>query len=101
MSLFRTWFGEIRRSRFSPIADIGEGDRFAETFYKGSLDTHDRARLEGLVRHAVGRFEMEDDEGRKEELRQHLKSDVRFYSFHNHTSSRRQRWLRAPAPELR
>ena len=52
-----------------------------ETFYKGSLDTHDRARLEGLVRHAVARFEAEDDEGRREEFRQLLKSYLRFYTF--------------------
>ena len=45
------------------------------------LDTHDRARLEGLVRHAVARFEAEDDEGRREEFRQLLKSYMRFYSF--------------------
>ncbi|MCW3838228.1 hypothetical protein ACFQ1E_19750 [Sphingomonas canadensis] len=40
-----------------------------------------RARLEGLVRQAVARFETDDDEGRQEEFRQLLRSYMRFYSF--------------------
>ena len=71
---------EARLKTFGILAQ-GEIDRFAETFYKGLLGTHDRARLEGLVRHAVARFEAEDDEGRREEFRQLLKSYMRFYSF--------------------
>lgn len=63
------------------ILDTGEIERFAETFYNGPLDTSDRARLEGLVREAVARFETEDDEGRQEEFRQLLRSYMRFYSF--------------------
>jgi type I restriction enzyme, R subunit len=69
------------RLRTFGILDQSEIDRFAETFYRGPLDTHDRARLEGLVRQAVGRFEQEDDEGRQEEFRQLLKSYLRFYVF--------------------
>ena len=58
------------RLRTFGILDSDEIDRFAETFYKGALDAHDRARFEGLVRQAVARFEQEDDEGRQEEFRQ-------------------------------
>jgi type I restriction enzyme R subunit len=61
--------------------DRAEIERFSQTFYKGPLDGADRARLEGLVRHAVARFEAEDDEGRQEEFRQLLRSYMRFYSF--------------------
>ena len=61
--------------------DKDEIDHFAQTFYKGSLDGNDRARLERLVRQAVARFELDDDEGRQEEFRQLLKSYMRFYSF--------------------
>ena len=61
--------------------DRGEIDRFAETFYSGALSGSDRARLEGLVREAVQRFEADEDEGRQEEFRQLLKSYMRFYGF--------------------
>lgn len=63
------------------IIDAGEVERFAETYYRGALSPQDRILLEGLVRQAVDRFNLEDDEGRQEEFRQLLKSYMRFYSF--------------------
>lgn len=71
---------EGRLFKFSYL-DKDEIERFAQTFYKGPLDGGDRARLEGLVRQAVARFEADDDEGRQEEFRQLLRSYMRFYSF--------------------
>jgi len=69
------------RLRTFGIIDAGEVERFAETYYRGALGPQDRIRLEGLVRQAVNRFELEDDEGQREEFRQLLKSYMRFYSF--------------------
>lgn len=71
---------EGRIKAFS-IIDDEEVNRFAEIYYKGTLDPHDRIKLEALIRNAVGRFEYEEDEGKREEFRQLLKSYMRFYSF--------------------
>lgn len=71
---------ETRIRTFGYI-DAGEVERFAATFFKGVLSTHDRASLEGLVRNSVQRFQADDDEGRQEEFRQLLRSYKRFYSF--------------------
>ena len=71
---------EARIKQFSFIDD-DEVSRFAEIYYRGTLDPQDRIALERLVRNAVQRFEYEDDEGRQEEFRQLLKSYMRFYSF--------------------
>ena len=71
---------EGRIKAFS-IIDNEEVNRFAETYYKGTLNPHDRIKLEALVRNAVQRFEYEEDEDKREEFRQLLKSYMRFYSF--------------------
>ena len=69
-----------RRMRDFGIVHADEVERFAEIYYKSELDGHDRAKLEGIVRQAVMRFETEDEE-EQEEFRQVVKSYLRFYSF--------------------
>lgn len=61
--------------------DKDEIERFARIYFEGPLSGSDRARLEGLVKEAVQRFEADDDEGRQEEFRQLLRSYNRFYAF--------------------
>lgn len=69
-----------RRLRDFGIVHADEVERFATIYYKSALDGHDRAKLEGIVRQAVMRFETEDEE-EQEEFRQIVKSYLRFYSF--------------------
>lgn len=65
----------------STYIDRDEVERFATTFFKGDLNTHDRLALEGTVRLAVARYDLDEDETQQEEFRQLLKSFMRFYSF--------------------
>ncbi|MFN9009033.1 MAG: type I restriction endonuclease subunit R [Hyphomonadaceae bacterium] len=58
-----------------------EVETFAAGFFKGKLTSQDRLVLEGTVRLALERFELDEDEAQKEEFRQLLKSYMRFYSF--------------------
>lgn len=62
--------------------DRPEIDRFTAIYFKqGGATTADRPALEAIVRNAVDRWEAEDEEGRREEFRQLLKSYQRFYVF--------------------
>ena len=70
-----------------------EVDGFAECFYKGELTTQDRLQLEGLVKQAVMRFEMDEDEPQREEFRQILKSYLRFYAFVAQVVALNDPWL--------
>lgn len=70
-----------------------EVKRFVEKFFAGNLSTQDRLRLEGLVREAVGRFELDEDEKEKEEFRLLLKSYQRFYAFVAQVVELKDVWL--------
>ena len=70
-----------QRIEAAAYIDPSEIEAFAGTFFTGNLTSQDRIRLEGLVRQAVKRFELDEDEASQEEFRQLLKSFMRFYSF--------------------
>jgi type I restriction enzyme R subunit len=70
-----------------------EVERFADQFFKIELTTQDRLALEGTVRLAVERFDLDEDEAQQEEFRQLLKSFLRFYAFVAQVVSLNDAWL--------
>ena len=82
--------GRIQSSTYIAKDEV---ERFAERIFKGDLTTHDRLALEGLVREAVKRFELDEDESQQEEFRQLLKSYQRFYAFVAQMVNLKDAWL--------
>lgn len=63
------------------VLDTDEIQRFADLFYQADLNMYDRTKLEGMVNQAVLRFVAIEEDEKKEEFRQLLKSFLRFYAF--------------------
>jgi type I restriction enzyme, R subunit len=70
-----------------------EVERFAEGFYSDDHSTHSRLQLEGIIKLAVSRFELDDDEAQQEEFRQLLRSYMRFYAFVAQVAKLNDSWL--------
>jgi len=70
-----------------------EVERFAVRFFKGDHTTQSRLELEGIVRGAVARFELDEDEAQQEEFRQLLRSFMRFYAFVAQVARLNDTWL--------
>src|SRR5215211_3373248 len=63
------------------VLDAREIDAFASLYYRADLTTYDRTKLEGIINQAVARFKTIEEEEKKEEFRQLLRSFLRFYAF--------------------
>ena len=83
---------EGRLFKFGISRSATRSSALPQTFYKGPLDGGDRARLEGLVRHAVARFETDDDEGQQEEFRQ-LASELHAFLQLRRAGHKARRYL--------
>ena len=81
------------RIKDAPYIHEEDVERFAEKFFQGNLSTQNRIALEGLVREALGRFELDEDEQQKEEFRLLLKSYQRFYAFVAQVVALNDAWL--------
>lgn len=82
-----------QRISSSTYVNKDEVERFADRFFQGDLSTQDRLALEGTVRLAVERFNLDEDDAQKEEFRQLLRSFLRFYSFVAQVVSLNDAWL--------
>lgn len=63
------------------ILDASEIERFSQLYFARRLTSQDRIEIERLLTNAVDRFRAEEEDARKEEFRQLLKSYQRFYAF--------------------
>lgn len=82
-----------QRISSSTYVNKDEVERFADRFFQGDLSTQDRLALEGTIRLAVERFNLDEDDAQKEEFRQLLRSFLRFYSFVAQVVSLNDAWL--------
>lgn len=82
-----------QRISSSVYVNKDEAERFADQFFRETLSTQDRLALEGTVRLAVERFNLDEDEVQREEFRQLLKSFQRFYAFVAQVVSLNDAWL--------
>lgn len=82
-----------QRISSSTYINKAEVERFAAQFYTGDLTPQDRPKLEGIVRLAADRFELDEDEAQQEEFRQLLRSFQRFYAFVAQVTSLNDAWL--------